>query len=256
MKKDWVILGGCIGLFLAGGVYFHMLPEVSWKREVGVGDIVSTVSALAAAFAAYAAWQSATISKDAASQSRTHSRLQVYIMHREQFYSALDSIEADHVVRFYCRDELYNDLFPRNRFIDQDFESTLSHDHIDSWSESYAKLAKLADLLPLDGDAGSDRSLAAWSMDYTYLSRNYLRYKVETGGALQFFVSGEIATGLCCEYIDNYLWKMHNIINALYRFGAVTNSVVYTTPTENLKQAFNIMRTRVAMGLAVHNFKK
>ncbi|MGX1127272.1 hypothetical protein [Pseudomonas sp. HLS-6 TE3448] len=54
---DRIVWAGCALLFLAGGVYFNILPLLTWKKEVSVADVVGGFSAIAAAFAAYASWK-------------------------------------------------------------------------------------------------------------------------------------------------------------------------------------------------------
>ncbi|MBK5416392.1 hypothetical protein [Pseudomonas sp. TH31] len=95
MKTDWVIWGGCIGLFFAGGVYFNMLPEFTWKKEVGVADIVGGVSAIAAAIAALAASRAAKIANKQSSDSAISIRWQMYKMHWDSFNELLSAVESE-----------------------------------------------------------------------------------------------------------------------------------------------------------------
>lgn len=142
---DRVVWLGCALLFLAGGVYFNILPGLTWKKEVSVADLVGGISAVAAAFAAYASWKAANISKQSAEDSKSFTRAQLYMSHRQDFTELLDYIASELKVVFYRKNDLYYKLFPRNHYSGETFEAVGQADVIADWSKKYSEIVSFVE---------------------------------------------------------------------------------------------------------------
>lgn len=147
--KDFVVWCGCLGLFLAGGVYFNMLPNFFWEKELGVGDLVSGASAIAAALAAYASWKAATIAKTSAEDSKAFTRAQLYMSHRKDFIDLLDEIADELKVVFFRRYDLYTKLFPNNHYSSEFFEAKANLDVVNNWVSKYAEVERVTKGFPV-----------------------------------------------------------------------------------------------------------
>lgn len=139
MKKDWTVWGGCIGLFLSWGVYFNILPKVTWA-QASITDFVGGLTAIAAAVAAWASWRAATIAKRSAEDNKAFSRAQLYISHRADFGELLGYVAKELQVIFYRKNELYKKLFPNNHYSGEVFDSKGSEEVFDSWKAQYAAI--------------------------------------------------------------------------------------------------------------------
>ncbi|WP_095151837.1 hypothetical protein [Pseudomonas sp. Irchel s3b5] len=224
MKKDWVIWVTCICLFFAGGVYFNMLDGMSWKKEVGLSDVIGGISAVAAAVAAIAAWQSARISRDSAEQSRLFSRMQAYVMHRQQFEALLAQIEHDCAIKFRKKDALYNDIFPDNRHMGRAFDMSAHGVEVFSWKQSFLNLRERSNKYPGMGI----RELSTWMIDQVFLYSNSLRFEFEAEGKV--FYLGGIRTNIGLEQPMLPLKKISDVLNQILIFGMVDEYMAMSSP--------------------------
>lgn len=235
MKKDKLIWLVCIGLFLAGGVFFHILPDFSWDKEIGVTDAIGLMSAMAAAFAAIAAWRSATVSQKAADQSRLFSRMQAYILHRQHFEVLLGQVEKDCSVLFIKRDELYNDIFPDNRHMDREFNMRSTGIQVDSWKSSFKSLMARSNKY----SEMEFRELSSWMIDQVLLSGNFLRFNFEIEGPM--FHLGGIKTNIGIDQPMLLLKKISDVLNQLLVFGMVDEYLGMTSPPEFLHKSLCLL---------------
>ncbi|WP_409487916.1 hypothetical protein ACK1U3_18395 [Pseudomonas promysalinigenes] len=137
-------------LFLAGGVFFNIIPEIKFKSEISISDFVGGLSAIAAAVAAYASWKAANISKQSAEDSKSFTRVQLYMSHREDFIELLDYIAAELKVVFFRKNDLYAKLFPNNHYSGAVFEAKASDGVIDVWLAEYEEIKLVTSREPID----------------------------------------------------------------------------------------------------------
>lgn len=161
---DRMVWVGCVLLFFAGGVYFNILPDLTWKTEVSFADVVGGFSAIAVAFAAYASWKAANIAKRSAEDSRSFTRAQLYMSHRQDFTELLDYIASELQVIFYRKNDLYYKLFPRNHYSGDTFEAVGHSDLVANWA------AKYSDIVSFTEGAASDSELDDWILKCSNLS--------------------------------------------------------------------------------------
>jgi len=148
MKKDWIVLGGCVCLFSAGYVFSRLIAQLlhptelglTWENKIDIGTIFNIVAAVATSLAAFAAFQSAKIARDAAKDSQAFARTQTYTSHQQQFDRLLDECQSEMGIAFFRRIELYDKLFPANRDSSKPFNTFGNSALIRAWSDSYAKL--------------------------------------------------------------------------------------------------------------------
>ncbi|ANP78452.1 hypothetical protein A134_18995 [Vibrio crassostreae 9CS106] len=89
-----------------------LLAAVSKVVDLGVGDLVSIITASLTAIAAYGAWNSAK-----ASQHQIV--LQKNLADKEHFFALLDSLERAHDIVFFSRNKLYSDLSDYNEMFER-----------------------------------------------------------------------------------------------------------------------------------------
>jgi hypothetical protein len=153
MKKDRIIIIGCVGLFASGFVFarllaqFGYLPAVFfvWEEKLDIGTIFNIVAAIATALAAYAAFRSADTARVAATDSRAFARIQMYIQHQQQFDRLLDESQTEMGIAFFRRIELYDNMFPNNRQADKPFSLHADPATILKWGNRYDQLSGIAE---------------------------------------------------------------------------------------------------------------
>lgn len=232
LKRDWVIWCGCFGLFLAGGIYFNMLPEIVWKKEVGVADLVGGVSAIAAAIAAFAAWRAASIANKQSTDSAASIRWQMYKMHVESFNEWVKGIESDQKVTFYRKQELYEVIFPSNRDPSRIFTDKGSPE-VAAWQSGYAKLAEFA----CTSRRLSSREVSTWVGSYMMLT-SHIKYSALSPNKKQFFMDDRIASGISLDNYENVLPVMCDVVNRLSRFAFVETKYGYAGMSTEFKESF------------------
>lgn len=232
MKKDWMVWCGCVGLFLAGGIYFNMLPDFVWKKEIGVADVVGGLSAIAAAVAAFAAWRAASIANKQSTDSALSIRWQMYKMHLESFNEWLQGIESDQGVVFYRKHELYEVMFPSNRDPSQMFSDKGSAEVI-SWGNSFGKLADLACTYKALGS----REVEMWVFEYARLT-GYMKYSLLSVNNKQFFLDNRLPTGVSVDNYDVVLSVMSDVVDRLSKFAFVEPAQGWRGMTAQFKESF------------------
>lgn len=235
MKKDKMIWLVCLGLFLAGGIFFHILPDFSWDKEIGVTDAIGLISAMAAAFAAIAAWRSVIVSQKSAEQSRLFSRMQAYILHRQHFEVLLGQMEKEYSVVFIRRDALYNNIFPDNRYMDREFNMRSTGVQVDSWKSSFKSLMARTNI----HSAMDFRELSSWMIDQVMLSWNFLNFDFEIEGPM--FHLGGIKTNIGVDQPMLLLKKISGVLNQLLVFGMVDEYLPMSSPPEFLHKSLCLL---------------
>ncbi|VVN43938.1 hypothetical protein [Pseudomonas fluorescens] len=228
MKKDWVVWGGALLLFLSGFLWAQFLPNSEfWKSEFDMKpvDYFSVASAIATAIAAFAAWRSASISSVAATDSRTFSRMQAYILHKQQFEVLLSDIEKELSVIFKEKNNLYNDIFPNNRHIEKPFTMTAHGTQFDAWGETFKILVTQTNQYP----PMDERELREWLIDQAMLTGDYLRFnfKIED----KSFRLGALDTHVSALNPMFSLMLSSKVLNHFYVFGMVYEYLEMSTPS-------------------------
>lgn len=201
-----------------------MPPDFVWKKEIGVADVVGGLSAIAAAVAAIAACRCASISRDMAEQSRLFSRMQAYVMHRQQFEALLVQIEHDCSIKFRKKDALYNVIFPDNRHMERAFSMSAHGIEISTWKDSFVKLRDRSNKYP-----GMDvRELSTWMIEQVLLYSNGLKFEFNVEGRV--FYLGEIKTNIGLEQPMLPLKKISEVLNQLLVFGMVDEYMGMSSP--------------------------
>ncbi|MFF5865947.1 hypothetical protein [Pseudomonas sp. NPDC012596] len=223
MKRDWLILIGCVGLFFSGFVFAGLLAQfgvlqavfIVWEEKLDIGTIFNIVAAIATALAAYAAFRSADIARAAAMDSRSATRIQAYIQHQQQFDRLLDESQAEMGIAFFRRIELYDNLFPENRYADKPFTLKAEPAVVLAWGNRYDQLKGVAEseLPPLEED------FPKWMIGCMELANkmNFTHKEPEVG---QVYINGR-----SYSYFDSDPAKpLHNlaeVIHRLARFGLI-----------------------------------
>ena len=227
MKKDWVIWGGAVSLFISGFLWAQFLPNSEfWKSEFDMKpvDYFSVASAIATAIAAFAAWRSASISSVATTDSRTFSRMQAYILHRQQFEVLLSDIEKELSVIFKEKNGLYNDIFPDNRHIDRAFSMKAHGLEFSAWAETLKTLVAKTNKFP----PMQQRELRSWMFDQALLTGNYLRFSFKIEG--QSFRLGTFDTQISIDDSMLALRLSSRILNHFSVFGMTDTYFGMSTP--------------------------
>ncbi|WP_053162025.1 hypothetical protein [Pseudomonas brassicacearum] len=226
MKKDWIILVGCVGLFGSGFVFarllaqFGYLPAVFfvWEEKLDIGTIFNIVAAIATALAAYAAFRSADTARVATMDSRASTRIQTYIQHQQQFDRLLDESQAEMGIAFFRRIELYDKMFPSNRHADKSFSLHADTTVILSWGNRYDQLRGIAEseLPPIEED------FPKWMIGCMELANrmNFTHKEPKEG---QVYINGRNYS-----YFDSDpappLHNLAEVIHRLARFGLIDRS--------------------------------
>lgn len=212
---DRIVWVGCALLFLAGGVYFNILPLLTWKKEISAGDIVGGLSAIAAAFAAYASWKAANISKQSAEDSKLFTRAQLYMSHRQDFLDLIDYLSGELDIVFVRKYELYQRLFPRNHYSGNHFDVDGNPAVLDDWAEKYKAIIKMTTL-----DL-SDAQLEVWIMACGKMGED-LQFEFKPKKGLKIFLfaktpSDSINTGFTFDPARQ-VFHFGEVMNRIYAF--------------------------------------
>ncbi|HAS6064842.1 TPA: hypothetical protein I7135_22195 [Vibrio vulnificus] len=89
-----------------------LLAAVSKVVDLGIGDLVSIITASLTAIAAYGAWNSAK-------SSQHQVVIQKDLSDKEHFFALLDSLERAHDIVFFSRNKLYSDLSEYNEMFER-----------------------------------------------------------------------------------------------------------------------------------------
>ncbi|NBA95544.1 hypothetical protein [Pseudomonas sp. R5(2019)] len=212
MRKDKLIWGICILLFLAGGVFFNIFPSPESGEGLKIVDWFAVLSSSATAVAAIAAWQAASVAQRQAFDSSRSIRWQMHKMHQESFDEWLDGIETDLGVKFSRRHELYDVIFPFNRDPAKDFIEKGSQKILE-WHASFDSLVEVFCRRTLPGQL----ELETWAVDYVWLAGdlNYICFPPENR---QLYIGGSIPSGLCLENYELVLPVMGQVLLRLSNF--------------------------------------
>lgn len=214
MKKDWVIWGGCVGLFLAGCLFASAFAGSS-SKEFSVVDLFAILSAVATAIAAFAAWRAASAAQKQSFDTAISTRRQMYKMHFESFNEWLDGIETEFNIQFYRRYELYDSMFPNNRNPALDFNE-VGHSEIKAWQRSFTKLADLT-CIPIQPDR---REVARWVGDFASLS-GHMKYTFLKTNEVQIYLGGWVRSGISFDNFKRAIPVMGMVLSALTKFSYI-----------------------------------
>lgn len=187
-------------------------------------DYFSVASAIATAIAAVAAWRSASISRDAATDSRTFSRMQAYVLHKQQFEVLLADIEKELTVTFRERNGLYNDIFPDNRHMNRPFSMKANGPEFYAWIESFRELVAQTIVHPPMGF----KELKIWLVEQIILADNFLRFRFSVDN--ETFRVSTIDTQVSLEDPMYALSLSSTVLNHFYVFGMIDDYLGMATP--------------------------
>lgn len=233
MVRDKVIWGGCLGLFVAGGLFFLGVSGSSTSEDLKLVDWFTALSAIATAAAAFAAWKAADAAQKQSLDTSLATRRQLYTMHLEQFGVWLDAIEDEFKVKFYSRHELYEIIFPNNRNPALPFSETGSSEVL-SWRSSFEKLTNRASGL----EKLTLRDIEMWLFDYGSLT-GHMRYTYRSAKARQVRLDKRIPTGIGDGNHKEALSVMASVVSAISKFSFCGGDVYSKSVSERFKEDFS-----------------
>lgn len=214
MEKDSVIWGGCIGLFLTGGLFAYGFSGSS-SEGLKVVDVFAIISAVATAFAAFAAWRAASAAQKQSYDSAVSIRRQTHKTHVESFSEWLDGMEDELGVKFYRRYELYEAVFPNSR--NPSFEFTEVGDYeVKAWQESYGRLVDMA----CAPSQPSLREVESWVADLMFLA-GFMRCSLLSNAELQIYLDNRIPSGVSLDNYKRLLPVLGIVLSGISRFAFV-----------------------------------
>ncbi len=232
LKRYWVVWGGCVGVFLFGGLFSFAIFGVSPREGFRLIDFFSVLSAVATAVAAFAAWRAASAAQKQSFDAALSGRRQMYRMHFESFNEWLDGIQEDQKVCFYRRHELYESIFPSNRNPSLAF-SEVGDAEISAWERSFKNLADLA----CTSSTPTRREVSTWVGEYMILS-GFMRYTLLDPDLDQILLSGELRSGLSRENYEVALRVMSIVLGSMADFAFVNYSPAFRGITSEFKEAY------------------
>jgi hypothetical protein len=242
LNRDWVVWSGAVLLFLSGFLWAQFLPSSEfWKSEFDMKavDYFSVASAIATAIAAFAAWRSASISRDAATDSRSFSRMQAYILHKQQFEVLLSDIEKELGITFREKNGLYNDIFPDNRHTDRPFSMKANGPEFYAWIDSFKDLVEQTNVHPPMGF----RELKAWMVEQVVLADNFLRFRYSVDN--ETFRVGEIDTQVSIEDPMYGLELCNTVLNHFHVFGMIDGYLGMSSPPSWFETSLKEFKFRI-----------
>jgi hypothetical protein len=202
-------------------------------------DYFSVASAIATAIAAFAAWRSATISSVAAIDSRTFSRMQTYILHRQQFEILLRDIEQELSVTFREKNGLYNDIFPDNRHIDRPFSMKAHGPAFYSWIASFNELVEQTNKHP----PMHFRELKIWMVEQVVLADDCLRFRFTVDN--ETFRVSTIDTMISIDEPMYSLSLSNSVLNHFFVFGMIDDYVGMSNPPPWFDEALRDFKLQI-----------
>jgi hypothetical protein len=239
MIRDRVIWGVCVGLFLAGGVFFRLSHESASTGDFKLVDWFSIISAVATAVAAIAACMAASVAKKQSFDAAVTTRWQMYKMHSDSFNAWLDGIEEDSKVKFFRRHELYDSIFPNNRDPLLGFTDRAGPELI-AWQRSFGKLTHLA----CQRSEPEFRLVGDWVHGCMMLA-GYMRYTSLSPEKGQIFLGGWIPTRVCLENYEKILPVMSQVLGRLSSFAFCPGETFDKGTTSEFKEGFKYFVKRV-----------
>ena len=212
MITDRVIWGGCVGLFLVGGLFFQGFFGSAEGEGMKLVDWFTALSAVATAAAAFAAWKAASAAQRQSFDTTISTRRQTHKTHFDSFNEWLDGLQEEFKVKFYRRYELYDSIFPNNRNPDLPF-SEVGCDEVDAWRRSFENLVATA-CKPV---GLSIREVESWATDYTILA-GHMRYSYTDGVVAQLFFDDRLPSGLSLDNYQVALSVMGAVLTGLSKF--------------------------------------
>lgn len=214
MINDRVIWGGCVGLFLTGGLFAYAFSGGA-SEGFKIVDLFAIISAVATGFAAYAAWKAASAAQKQSFDSAISIRRQTHKSHFESFNEWLDGIESEFAVKFYRRYELYETMFPSNRNPSLEFSEVGSRE-IQSWQRSFTKLADLACYPAQPGK----REVESWAADFARIA-GYMKCTFLPLSEKQIYLDDRLPTGISSVNYQRVLPLMGMVLTGLCSFSFI-----------------------------------
>jgi hypothetical protein len=232
MRRDWVIITGCVGLFLAGFVFSGLIAQFggtnqlssNWDSKVDIGTVFNIVAAIATALAAYAAFRSAKIASDAAKDSQSFGRLEILASHQQQFDRLLDDAEKEMRIGFFRRVYLYDRLFPANRNLAESFTANCDSETVEGWVRRYKWIG---DVVTLKAPP-SPQELHEWMKQCAILANdmNFTLPQLQPGSG-EILIEGHINSNFA-ENPGKPLYFLGEVLHRLATFGLIQQP--YPTP--------------------------
>lgn len=214
MIKDRVIWGGCVGLFLTGGLFVYAFSGGS-SEGLKIVDLFAILSAVATAIAAFAAWKAAMAAQKQSFDTAISIRRQTHKMHVESFNEWLDGMESELDIKFFRRYELYETMFPDNRNPALEF-SEVGNSEVQAWQRSFVKLADLA----CSSTQPSRRDVESWVGDFMRLS-GHMRYTFLSAKEVQIYLGDWIPSGISYDNYKRALPVMGMLLSGLSKFAFI-----------------------------------
>ncbi|UST91925.1 hypothetical protein [Pseudomonas siliginis] len=259
MKKDWVIFVGCIGLFASGFIFARLLAQfgylpaiyIKWEDKLDIGTIFNIVAAIATALAAYAAFRSADTALSAAKDSRAFARVQTYTSHQQQFDRLLDECQAEMGIAFFRRIELYDKIFPTNRYSEKPFTSCAEAALVSQWGNRYDRLRGAVE----SNVAPDDEDIRKWIIDCVSLA-NDMNFTLKQPSEGQIWINDSTYS-----YFDHNpgkpLYNIAETIHRLARFGLMDISPrrIFARHQPVFLATYNDFYQRIKDGLTNHSIR-
>jgi hypothetical protein len=212
--KDRVIWGGCVGLFLTGGLFAYAFSGGA-SDGFKIVDLFAIISAVATAFAAFAARSAANAAQKQSFDSAVSIRRQTHKTHVESFNEWLDGMESELGVKFYRRYELYEMIFPNNRDPSLEF-SEVGDFEVKSWQNSYVKLADMA----CKPSQPSRREVESWVAELMFLT-GFMRCSLLSSTSLQIYLDNRIPSGVSFDNYKRALPVLGIVLSSLSKFAFI-----------------------------------
>lgn len=241
---DWVVWCVSLGLFIAGGIFFKVVPG-----SLSMTDFVAMVSAIGTFAAAVAAWQSAKISKEAATQSRNATRFNELTSHKKHFDELLQQVERDLEVVFYNGTKLYDDIFPSNRDLTKPFSIIGTGECLGAWESTYNALGGFS-----HGGYKESIGIQRWVITAMHLVGS-MQMRTLRNSCHQIYLDGYTPTGIDEDHPAKYMIKICDVLNRIYQFSFVEISVSVFPASAVFEEAFKKYFASVVSGNTNHQFR-
>jgi len=236
-EKGWVVLiSCCTALFACGFIFarllaqYGLLPETTflWKNDFDIGTLFNIIAALATSVAAIAAFESAKSASQTVKDSRIFASIQMSSAHYNTFENTLNDTEKHFNIKFRDRIELYDKLFPANRYPDGNFSPIADRTWLDIWNNEYDQVVDLA----LSNKDISDTELAEW-INKCHLLEYNLNFRfthVERGAIIlyrKYLTSASNEPG-------KIIFQLGDVIYRLARFGLQNQAKAVVIDTNSI----------------------
>ncbi|MGX1127271.1 hypothetical protein AB7M23_004064 [Pseudomonas sp. HLS-6 TE3448] len=159
--------------------------------------------------------RAANISKQSAEDSKSFTRAQLYMSHRQDFVELVDYLSNELDIVFVRKYELYQRLFPRNHYSGNHFDADGSPAVLDGWAKRYQAIVELTD------HELSEVELDFWIMECGRMGED-LQFEFKPQKGLKIFLFGDtpsdsINTGFTFDPARQVFY-FGEVINRIYAF--------------------------------------